>query len=396
MAVPPRVLVVTKRLAIGGAERHLTQVLPELKANGIDVALFVLERGGELEPILDAAGIAIDGVSRSGSHWLGIAKASVELARCIRRRQPDLVHFFLPEAYLVGGTVAMLVGHQRTLMSRRSLTHYRRGRPWFAWLERLMHRRTLALLGNSQAVADELEAETDDPGKVGLIHNGVAIPAVVSDETRRHARARLGFEQDSFIMVAVANLIPYKGHSDLIGALIQAAPQLPAPWHLLIVGRDEGIGDELKAQAEKGGIAGQIAFLGLRDDVESILPAADLALLVSHQEGFSNALLEAMAQGIAVVATAVGGNCDAIEDDVSGRLVPVRDPIELSETIVELANDPDLRQRLGASARRRAVSCFSQNACIERYVRLYRNFEDLGRRPVQLIIDDVSADRQTH
>jgi len=391
MSVVPHVLVVTKRLGVGGAERHLAQILPELQARGIRVTLFVLERGGELEPVLDAAGIAIDGVSPSGSRWLDVVQAGVELARCIRRRQPDLLHFFLPEAYLVGGTVAMLVGHQRSIMSRRSLTHYQRGRPWLAWLERLMHRRMLAVLGNSYAVVDDLVAETGDPGKVGLIHNGVAIPPKITEDARKRARNHLGLDESAFVMIIVANLIPYKGHADLIAALSRIAPRLPTPWHLLIVGRDEGIGAALKLQAADGGITDRIVWLGERDDVEALLPAADLALLVSHQEGFSNALLEAMAQGLAVIATAVGGNCDAIEDCESGWLVPVYDPARLGEVILELSHDGDIRRRLGAAARERAIACFSRQACGERYLHLYQGFAELGQRPVQAIIDGAAV-----
>jgi glycosyltransferase involved in cell wall biosynthesis len=277
------------------------------------------------------------------------------------------------------------------IMSRRSLSHYQRGRPWFAHLERLMHRRTIAVLGNSQAVVDELVAETGEVGKVGLIHNGVAIPATISEDTRRRARDRIGLEQSAFVMVVVANLISYKGHADLIAALAGIAPQLPTPWHLVLIGRDEGIGAALKDQAAEGGIAEQILWLGERDDVEAILPAADLALLVSHQEGFSNALLEAMAHGLATIATAIGGNCDAIEDGRSGRLVPVRDPVRLGEVILELSRDADLRGRLGAAARERVISRFSQKACIERYLRLYDGLAELGKRPVQAIIDGTPS-----
>jgi glycosyltransferase involved in cell wall biosynthesis len=391
MSASPCVLVVTKRLGVGGAERHLTQVLPELQASGIKIVLFVLERGGELEPVLDRANIVIEGVIPSGSRWRDLVRSGTRLALCIRRLRPDLVHFFLPEAYLVGGAVAMLVGHRRLVMSRRSLSHYQRGRPWLTRLERWMHRRMIALLGNSQAVVDELVGETGDPGKVGLVHNGVAIPAMVSDSARRCARIHLGLDESAFVMVVVANLIAYKGHADLIAGLAGIAPQLPKRWHLLLIGRDEGIGADLKGKATEGAINEQIVWLGERNDVEAILAAADLALLVSHQEGFSNALLEAMAHGLATIATAVGGNCDAIEDGRSGRLVPVRDPARLGEAILELSRDADLRRRLGAAARERVISRFSQKACIERYLRLYRGFADLGSWPVQAIIDGAPS-----
>lgn len=391
MSVSPCVLVVTKRLGIGGAERHLAQILPALQANGIKIVLFVLERGGQLEPALEAANVVIEGVTPSGSRWRDLVRAGTRLGRCIRQLRPDLVHFFLPEPYLVGSAVAMLVGHRRTIMSRRSLSHYQRGRPLLARLERLMHYRTMAVLGNSQAVVDDLVAETGQPSKVGLIRNGVAIPATITDSSRRRARNRLLLEESAFVMVVVANLIGYKGHADLIAALARIAPKLSRPWHLLLIGRDEGIGAALRDQAVEVGIAKRMIWLGERDDVEDIFPAADLALLVSHQEGFSNALLEAMAHGLATIATAIGGNCDAIEDARSGRLVPARDPVRLGAAILELSHDANLRERLGAAARERVISHFSQKTCIERYLRLYNGFADFGKRPVQAIIDDMPS-----
>ena len=386
----PSVLFVTKRLAVGGAERHLVQIIPALRSNGIAVALFVLERGGELERALRGADVAIEGIKAEGPRWLNLVRAGWALIRCIRNRRPDVVHFFLPEAYLVGGAAAMLAGHRCCMMSRRSLSHYQRGRPWLARLERLMHRRMVALLGNSQAVVDELAAEVGERSRIGLIHNGVAIPPNLSDGARSRVRRELALGDEVMVMIIVANLIPYKGHADLIAALARVAPELPPSWRLLAVGRDEGIGAALKAQAVDNGIAERISWLGARDDVEAILPAADLALLVSHQEGFSNALLEEMAQGLAVIATEVGGNRDAIIDGQSGRLVPVGDPARLGDAILELVGDATSRRRLGLAARQRVIARFSTDACIERYLRLYKGFAELGKWPVQAIIDGAA------
>ena len=186
MSASPCVLVVTKRLGVGGAERHLTQVLPELQASGIKIVLFVLERGGELEPVLDRANVVIEGVIPSGSRWRDLVRAD-EARPLHSPAAADLVHCFLPEAYLVGGAVAMLVGHRRVVMSWRSLSHYQRGRPWLARLERWMHHRTVALLGNSQAVVDELVGETGDPGKVGLVRQRRRDPG---HGQRQHSPAR--------------------------------------------------------------------------------------------------------------------------------------------------------------------------------------------------------------
>lgn len=395
-APPPRILVVTNKLTMGGAERHLAQTLPDLKARGLAVELFVLERGGELEAGLVAAGVPVSGPFRRLNRIAHLPVVAATLYRRIRNMRPDILHFFLPQPYLVGAMVAMIAGHKTCFMSRRSLTHYHRNHPWLARLERLLHRRMSVLLGNSQAVVDQLISETGDHHKIGLIHNGVVIHKSAGEGARLLQRAALNIPNDAFVMVIVANLIPYKGHFDLLEALGSIALKLPQPWRLVVIGRDDGIGPQLHVEAERLNIADQILWLGERRDVDAILPAADVGLLVSHQEGFSNALIEAMGQGLPVIATAVGGNLDAIVDRQSGRLVPVRDTERLGVAILELALDPSARKALGLAARERAVALFSQASCVDRYERLYRGIGKSHGGPIQAIIDgDVSVQQES-
>ena len=384
---PPRVLVVINSLAMGGAEQHLVRTLPELKARGLEVELFVLERGGELEHALAASGVSVSGPARRFGRAAHLIVAAITLYRHIRASHPDVLHFFLPESYLVGATVAIAAGHSICFMSRRSLTHYHRNHPWMARLEPMLHRRMSALLGNSQAVVSELVEEAVDGRKVGLIHNGVVVGFLPDAQMRAQQRSRLDLPSDALVLIIVANLIHYKGHADLLDALARVAPGLPQPWRLVVVGNDEGAGQQLRQQAERLGLDSNIQWLGARSDVEAILAAADLGVLVSHQEGFSNALIEAMGQGLPVIATAIGGNLDAIVDGQCGRLVPIQDPARLGEVILEMALDPAARARLGRAARERVVAQFSQHACVARYERLYRGVQKLSRLPVQEIID---------
>lgn len=383
----PSVLVVTKKMVMGGAERHLATLLPHLKARGFDVELFVLERGGELEAELARAGVTITGPVRSAGRVMHVLIAAAALYRRIRDARPGILHFFLPEPYLVGAIVAMAARHRTCIMSRRSLAHYQHNHPWLGRTERALHRRMTALLGNSQAVVDELIAEAGDREKIGLIHNGVSVSSPASHEARQGQRAALGISSDAFVMTIVANLFHYKGHSDLLDALASVAQQLPQPWRLVVIGRDEGEGARLRSQAERLGITDRILWLGERQDVDAILPVADIGLLVSHQEGFSNALIEAMGQGLPMIATAVGGNLDAIVDGQSGRLVPPRDPAALGAAILELALDPPKRRAMGLAARERTLTKFSQDACVGRYDRLYRGIGALAGGSVQAVID---------
>lgn len=383
----PRILVVTKKLALGGAERHLAITLPDIKSRGLAVELFVLERGGELEEGLTAAGVPISGPFRSLGRVTHLLVAAAALYRRIRALRPDIVHFFLPEPYVIGALVAMIARQNTSIMSRRSLANYQRRHPVLARIERLLHRRMAALVGNSRAVVEELVGETRDRSKIGLINNGFIFDGLSVDLPGEVQRAALDIPLDAFVMVIVANLFPYKGHSDLLSALGDIASRLPQPWRLIIVGRDEGSGPHLKLQAAQLGIADRILWLGERRDIEAILSAADCGLLVSHEEGFSNALVEAMAHGLPMIATAVGGNLDAIVDGQSGRLVPVGNKARLGKAILELAENPATRKAFGLAARERATALFSQADCVDRYVRLYRGIGRVRECPVQIIID---------
>ncbi len=381
---PPRVAVVTSRLDVGGAERHLARVLPELKRRGLDIVLYAMERGGPLEDALLAQGLRIAGAPRHRFlHW---PRATLALARWLMRERPAVVHFFLPRPYVFGSLAAELAGHRRRLMSRRSLTDYQAQYPLLGFAERLLHRRTAGLLANSAAVLAQLKAEVDDPRKLAVIHNGVELPPPRDAAARQIERRALGLDDSALTIAVVANLIAYKGHRDLLQALASIKDDLPQPWALLAIGRDDGIGAALRQAAADLAIAANVHWLGERAAVEPLLGASDLFVLPSHQEGFSNALLEAMAAGLPVIATRVGGNVDAVVENVTGLLVPPRAPPALAEAIGRLARDPALRGKLGAAARLRVARYFSLQACVARYETLYRAMSAAAPAPVSEIL----------
>lgn len=388
----PRIVIVSSRLDVGGTERHIARILPALQRRGLDIALYVMERGGPLEADIAAQGVRVEGSAPGGVlHW---PRATLALARWLRRERPDVVHFFLPRPYVFGSLAAELAGQRLRLMSRRSLTVYRDKYPLLGGIERWLHRRTFGLLGNSQAVMDQLAAEVDDTGKLALIHNGIDLPSPVFTSRRRQTRDLLQIPDGALVTAVIANLIAYKGHRDLIAALALIKDQLPQPWRLLAIGRDDGIGADLKAQAQSLAIDDNILWLGERGDVDELLSASDMFTLPSHQEGFSNALLEAMAARLPVVATAIGGNSDAVVEDETGSLVPVRDPRALAAAILRLARNPDLRASFGEAGRRRVEQRFSLQACVDRYERLYRALGEADPPPVSVILADDAAGRR--
>jgi glycosyltransferase involved in cell wall biosynthesis len=381
----PRIVVVTSRLDVGGTERHLARVLPALR-RGLDVVLYVMERGGSLDHELLAQGVRIEGPSRARFlHW---PKATLALALFLWRERPTVIHFFLPRPYIFGSVAAELAGQRRRLMSRRSLTDYQGRYLLLRSVERLLHSRTLGVIGNSRAVIDQLAAEVNDHRKLALIHNGIEVPAQISASERGRVRESLRISSDAVVIAVVANLIAYKGHWDLIEALALIKKDLPINWRLLVIGRDDGIGAELKQKAEAINIAGNILWLGERSDVGALLALSDIFVLPSHQEGFSNALLEAMAVGVAGIATAVGGNLDAVIDNQTGLLVRPKDPRALAAALLRLAQDPALRRRYAEAGRRCIEKQFTLDACVGRYEKLYRAMSESTPKPVAEILAD--------
>ena len=385
-AAPIDLLVVVGSLDVGGTERHLAQVLPRLNPGRLRVAVFCLTHRGPLAAELERAGIELLGAERESpiraqTVLKGLA-ALLRLRKALHTRHPDIVHFFLPTAYLLGGVASLGTPVRHRVMSRRSLNLYQRGRPVAAWLERRLHGRMDAVLGNARAVVRQLAGEGVPPDRLGLHYNGVDIGAV---DLETDLRGELKLSSGATVLLLVANLISYKGHADLLHALSQVCDRLPNDWTLLCVGRDDGIGEALQALAAELGLSQHVRLLGPRQDVPAFLHTADVGLLCSHQEGFSNSLLEYMAAGLAVVATDVGGNREAVADGGTGLIVPARDPKRLGAAILQLVGDPAKRRAMGAAGRKRVAERFSIEASVSAYERLYERIvagrsiaDDLG------------------
>ncbi|HUN51891.1 MAG TPA: glycosyltransferase [Candidatus Sulfotelmatobacter sp.] len=375
-------LVVITDLDSGGTERQLLAVLPKLRQRGLDIGICVLTHAGTMAQQFTAAGISVH--EPVGAAWLGrlpsrLARPLLHLAsaltllRLLYRRRPEILHFILPPAYLVGGLASLAAPPGIRVMSRRSLNLYQRRYPLLARLEHRLHRRMQAIIGNAQAVLADLRAEGVPAARLHLIRNGIDVSRFAGVD-RAVVRAGLGIGGDALVLIVVANLIPYKGHADLLAALAQVQDRLPRDWQLLCVGHDTGrIGPALQQRALRDGIAGHLHWLGSRDDVPQLLAAADVALLCSHEEGFPNAILEAMAAGLPVIATRVGGSAEAVLDGETGILVPPREPRLLGDAIAALAGDATRRSAYGRAGRRRVEREFALERAVDAYDRLYRD-----------------------
>jgi glycosyltransferase involved in cell wall biosynthesis len=373
------ILFVIGSLGIGGAERHLAMVLPELARTGWQISIYSLQGYGPLYDALQAGGVNVilPPLERRGQRSVRmsifrLATTGIHLFAILLRRRPAIAHFFLPEAYLFGAPLALVASIPKRVMSRRSLNDYQAQRRFYRNIEQVLHRFMTAVLGNSRSVVRQLREERVPERKLGLIYNGIELRPPAAGTSRMATRAALGLANDALLFILVGNLIRYKGHLDLIGALEQVKAKLPSGWRVLLVGRDDGMGEELAARAAQAGISDNILFLGLRNDIPELLEASDVGILCSHQEGFSNAVLEGMGAGLPMIVTDVGGNPEAVLDGVTGLVVPPRDPASLSKAIVKMAVDPGLRRRFGEAGRRRVEEHFTLKTCVQKYDGFYR------------------------
>ncbi len=289
------------------------------------------------------------------------------------RKRPQATHFFLPAAYIVGGLTSLVGPKMHRLMSRRSLNHYQTKHRLSTKIELWLHRKMDIASGNSKAVVAQLLEEGFPDDKLRLIYNGLDFSSFQGQRNRGEVRAELKVGENAVMFVMVANLIPYKGHADLINAFCLIKERLPSGWVCVCIGRDDGIQQQLMEHARSANISTNLRFTGSRKDVADFLSAADIGILCSHQEGFSNAVIEGMAAGLPMVVTDVGGNSEAVIDRVTGYVVAPHDPKGLGDALLNLALDESMRNEFGMRGKIRVEHSFSLESCVDGYMEMYRS-----------------------
>lgn len=361
-----KLLVVNSLRKMGGGEEWLLRMAAEWRGS-LDLHLAappaapLLQRGA-------AAGASAYPVPMR--HDISPA-AIFGLAALVRRLHPDLVLLCTERAVRLGCAASFLAGGPR-LIFRDGLIGSFKNRS----INRLCIRRLSAIVANAPEIAAELNSfGWIPPHLLRVIENGVAIePSPV--ESRQEIRDELGLSRDGLAVLTVARLEAEKG----IGELLEAVRLMPADaWEVLLIAGEGARRSELEAQARSAGIAGRVRFLGYRSDVRALMRAADLFTLPSHREGRSNALLEAMAAGLPIAATAVGGTPSLIEDGISGCLVPPGSPGALAAILQKLISDPARRRALGEAAQRRAAQ-FSLQAEAAAWLELFHEMQRMDYR----------------
>ncbi len=287
--------------------------------------------------------------------------------RCFRRLRPDVVHTrntagldcILP-ARLARVRAVLHGEHGRTADDPEGLN------PRHNLLRRLNAPLVRRFTAVSADLAAWLTATVGIPArKVEVLMNGVDTDRFASGEVDRAALLP-ALPPDAVVVGTVGRLDPVKGHLDLVAAATRLDPAV----HVVIVG-DGPERDRLAAAISSSGVADRVHLLGERSDISELLRAFDLFCLPSLAEGISNTLLEAMATGLPVVATRVGGNPELVADGETGMLVPSADPAALAAALGRLTADPALRRRMGEAARARTVDDFSLDAMVARYAACY-------------------------
>ncbi len=292
----------------------------------------------------------------------------LQLRDVVKRTVPDILHayFFWPIIY---GRMLKLLGLVQYLVENREDQGFSWGRQEY-FLLRLTRSLPDRVVCVSNAVREVVLArEGLDPNRVVVIHNGIA-PTLHGRLGAVEARHELGLDPNHVVVGMVANLNrAVKGAANLLDAIPEVVGAVPAA-RFVLVGRvtDEGV---LREQAERLGIQSYVVFAGFREDIDRFYAMMDVSVLTSFSEGLSITLLESMNAGLPVVATAVGGNPEVVVEGVTGYLVPAGDNHALSQKLVALLEDPDLRQRMGEAGRQRVNACFRIDRTAHRYLDLY-------------------------
>lgn len=376
--------IITKSLW-GGAQRYVYDLAANLPPGAFDIAVACGE-GGPLTAKLALAGvrtIVIPSLRRDISAPQEL-RSLVSLVRTLRRERPDIVHLNSSKAGGLGAVAAF--AYKLLTLNFKRLTvftvhgwPFREPRPMWqrfgifaaSWLSTLLADRVILLSRSDYAAASRFIRR----GKLRLIRHGLApIAFRPRAESRRFFSQAIGrpILATEILIGATAELTANKGLTYLIDAINQVKSQIPnSKFQTVIIGEGELRG-ELERQIRSKGLGGRVHLLGFVPDAERYLRGLDLFVLPSLKEGLPYALMEAMAAGLAIAASRVGGIPDLIRDGGEGLLVPPADPSALARAIAALIGDQDRAGATGARARERLQDECRMETMLRRTIAAYR------------------------
>ena len=369
-ADPVRICFLIDELAAAGTETQLLALIRRLDRDRVQPYLCLLRGGGPASRALEPDDCPVLRLGVGALRRPATLLKAAHFIHFLRRERIDVVQAFFPDSSYFGLPAAWLAGVPHRLRTRNNLGHWLT--PAHRRLGRLLNAVTTGSVVNCGAArAALLAAEGPRPETVTVLENGVdharflAVPPL---SARAAAPRRVG---------VAANLRPVKG----LDVLLDAAARLTGEYRDLVfqIAGEGEMRRPLEESARERGLGGRFQLLGAVSDIPAFLGGLDVAVLCSRSEGMSNALLEYMAAGRAVVATAVGAAPDLIEDGVHGLLVPPGDAGRLAQAVDALLRRPDLARRLGEAARRRARDRYSREAMVERFTEFYERLASRRR-----------------
>ncbi|HEU4724047.1 MAG TPA: glycosyltransferase, partial [Candidatus Eisenbacteria bacterium] len=335
---------------------------PHLAAPG-DSAIFAKAR---------VEGFPVHAVAMRGTWDLASAFA---LARLHRSLRPDLVHWHAARAHALGAIAAQFAPGPARVLSRRVDFPVRRS-PGSRLLWSLP---VDAIAAISEGVRDALVRSGVAADRIRVVPSGIDLSPFDVPADRDELRAKFGIETKTVLAFQAAALAPHKSQTDLLKAAARLRDAGERDIQVWIAG-DGPLRADLERERDALALGTTVRFLGFREDVNDLLRAADLFVVSSCLEGMGTATLDAMASGLPVVATRVGGIPEIVADGETGILVPARDPAALAGAMRRLAADPALRARFGEAGRARARE-FSADRTEERTRAMYD--EILQRRALR-------------
>lgn len=357
-----RVAFVIWSLGLGGAEQVVIRLASSLDRSRFLPIICCLNEPGRFAAQAQAAGVEVLAFHKRGALDIRMLRA---LAATFRERRIDIVHTHLWGASVWGRVAARMAGVKKIVVTEHSVDFWKARH--HIWIDRLLAPLATALVGVSGQVREYYDGQSVGRGRWRVIYNG--IQANARPRGRGAAYAALGIAEGTPVVGLLGRVVPEKDPLLFLDAMALVAERIPALRVLVIGDGPRRAAAEERARAR--GLAERTIFTGVRDDVPELLAGLDVLGSSSTREGFSIAILEAMAAGVPVVATRVGGNPELIESGVSGYLVDSGDARGLADRVADLLEDPALALRTSDAARARVAALFSLDRMVKAYEALY-------------------------
>jgi sugar transferase (PEP-CTERM/EpsH1 system associated) len=376
----PLIAHVIFRLDVGGLENGLVNLINRIPANRYRHAIICLTDYSDFHRRIQRPDVRIFRLNKPPGNSLA---TQFRLWRLLRELKPDIVHT-RNLAALEGTVSAALAGVRARVHGEhgRDVEDLDGSSTRMQRVRRLFRPFVHHYVTVSRDLGHYLEQKIGVPGsRIAQIYNGVNSDLFHPADNGREPLAWTGYEGDVFVIGSVGRMTDVKDPLNLVRAFIQLLREVPVSerrLRLVMIG-DGPLREAAARLLADGGLSACAWLPGTRDDVARVMRSFDLFVLPSLAEGISNTILEAMASGLPVLATAVGGNAELIEPGVTGTLVPAASPDRMAQALKAYATDPELCRRQGLAARQRVERRFGMGEMVNAYLAVYDGV--LARRP---------------